>query len=52
MIFHPQIDRHIIVKNSLLVIEESNTIINSKRALDLWNYIYKNQDKLLALPMF
>ena len=50
VIFHPKIDRHIIIKNSLLVIAESNTIINSKRALELWKFIYKNKDQLLKLP--
>ena len=52
VLFHPQIERHIIVKNGLLVIEESDTIIKSERALELWKYIHKNQNMLLSKPMF
>ena len=39
------------IKNGLLVIEESNKIVTSERALELWNYIYKNQKIILAKPM-
>lgn len=52
VLFHPQLERHIMIKNSLLVIEESGTIIKSERALELWNFIYKNQSIILAKPMF
>jgi plasmid replication initiation protein len=52
VLFHPQLERHIMVKNGLLVIEESDTIIKSDRALELWNFIYKNQKILLAKPLF
>lgn len=52
VIYHPQIERHIMIKDGLLVVEESGTIIKSERALDLWNYIYKNKDKILTKPMF
>jgi plasmid replication initiation protein len=52
VLFHPQIERHIIVKNGLLVIEESETILKSERALELWKYIHKNQNMLLSKPMF
>ena len=51
ILFHPQIERHIMIKNGLLVIEESNKIVTSERALELWNYIYKNQKIILAKPM-
>ena len=29
----------------------SNKIVTSERALELWNYIYKNQKIILAKPM-
>lgn len=51
ILFHPQIERHIMIKNGLLVVEESNKIITSERALELWNYVYKNQKSILAKPM-
>ena len=52
VLFHPQIERHIVIKNALLVIEESDTIIKSERALELWKFIYKNQNMLLSKPRF
>jgi len=52
VLFHDILDRHIAIKNGLLVIAESETIIKSERALDLWNYIYKNKNKILSKPMF
>ena len=52
VLFHPQLERHIMIRDSLLVIEESGTIIKSERALELWNFIYKNQSIILAKPMF
>lgn len=48
ILFHPQLERHIMIRDSLLVIEESGTIIKSERALELWNFIYKNQKLILA----
>lgn len=51
ILFHPQIERHIMIRNGLLVVEESNKIVTSERALELWNYIYKNQKMILAKPM-
>ena len=51
ILFHPQIERHIMIKNGLLVIEERNNIGTSERALELWNHIYKNQKIILAKPM-
>lgn len=52
IIYHPKIERHIMVRKGLLVIEESNTIIKSERALELWNFIYKNQSLLITKPLF
>jgi hypothetical protein len=52
VIYHPQIERHIMIKDGLLVVEESGTIIKSEKALDLWIFIYKNKDKILTKPMF
>lgn len=51
ILFHPKIERHIMIQNGLLTIEESGTIIKSERALELWNFIYKNQKLILAKPM-
>ena len=48
VLFHPQLERHIMIRDSLLVIEESGTIIKSERALELWNFIYKNQSIILT----
>ena len=48
ILFHPQLERHIMIRDSLLVIEESGTIIKSERALELWNFIYNNQKLILA----
>jgi plasmid replication initiation protein len=47
VIFHTALDRHITIRNGLLVIEESNTIIEKSKALNLWNYLYENQSKIL-----
>ncbi len=51
IIFHTALDRHIIIRNGLLVIEESNTIIEKSKALNLWNYLYENQDKIFQKEM-
>lgn len=51
ILFHPKIERHIMIQNGLLTIEESGTIVKSERALELWNFIYKNQKLILAKPM-
>lgn len=51
ILFHPKLERHVMIKNGLLVIEESGTIVKSDRALELWNFIYKNQKLILAKPM-
>ena len=51
ILFHPKVERHIMIKNGLLVIEESETIVKSERAKELWNFIYKNQNLLLSKPL-
>lgn len=48
ILFHPKLERHIMIKNGLLTIEESGTIVKSERALELWDYIYKNQNIILS----
>lgn len=48
ILFHPKLERHIMIKNGLLTIEESGTIIKSEKALELWDYIYKNQNIILS----
>lgn len=51
ILYHPKLERHITIKNGLLTIEESGTIVKSERALELWNYVYKNQKIILAKPI-
>jgi len=45
--YHSNLDRNIIVKNSLLVIEESNKIIEKSRAKELWNFMFNHQNLIL-----
>lgn len=51
ILFHPKIERHIMIKNGLLTIEESGTIVKSERALELWDFIYKNQKIIMSKPL-
>lgn len=51
ILFHPKLERHIMIKNGLLTIEESGTIVKSERALELWDYIYKNQNIIMSKPL-
>jgi len=51
ILYHPKLERHLCIKNGLLTIAESGTIVKSERALELWNFIYKNKNILLAKPM-
>ena len=51
ILFHPKIERHIMIKNGLLTIEESGTIVKSERALELWDFIYKNQKIIMHKPL-
>lgn len=51
ILFHPKLERHIMIKNGLLTIEESGTIVKSERALELWDHIYKNQNIILSKPL-
>ena len=39
------------IKNGLLTIEESGTIVKSERALELWDFIYKNQKIIMSKPL-
>lgn len=52
ILYHDKIERHIMIKNGLLVVEESNSIIQKDRAKELWQYIFKNKDKLITKPLF
>lgn len=46
IIYHETLERHIILKNGLLVIEESNRILEKSKALTFWNYLYENKNKI------
>lgn len=46
LIHHHKLDRDISIQNGLLVIEESGTIIKKENALELWKYIYKNEEMI------
>ena len=51
ILYHPKLERHIMIKNGLLTIEESGTIVKSERALELWDFIYKNQKIIMSKPL-
>jgi len=51
ILYHPKLERHLCIKNGLLTIAESDNIVQKDRALELWNFIYKNKNILLAKPM-
>lgn len=52
IIYHPILERHIIIKNGLLAIEESGRYLSNDNAASMWHYIFKRKDLLLAKPMF
>jgi len=51
ILYHPKLERHLCIKNGLLTIAETDNIVQKDRALELWNFIFKNKNILLAKPM-
>lgn len=52
VLYHPKLERHLCIKNGLLTIAETDNIVKKDRALQLWDFIYKHQNLILAKPMF
>lgn len=50
IIYHPRLERHIIIKNGLLAIDESGRYLSKEDAKNIWTYIFKRKDLLIPKP--
>ena len=50
IIYHPRLERHIVIKNGLLAIGESGRYMNKEDAKVMWSFIYQRKDLLIAKP--
>ena len=50
IIYHPRLERHLVIKNGLLAIGESGRYLNKEDAKNMWTFIFKRQDLLIAKP--
>lgn len=50
IIYHPRLERHIVLKNGLLAIGESGRYLSKEDAKEMWAFIFKRKDLLIAKP--
>lgn len=50
IIYHPRLERHIVIKNGLLAIGESGRYLDRETAKEMWSFIFKRKDLLIAKP--
>ena len=50
IIYHPRLERHIVIKNGLLAIGESGRYMTKEDAKVMWSFIYQRKDLLIAKP--
>lgn len=50
IIYHPRLERHIVIKNGLLAIDESGRLLSKDDAKNIWTFIFKRKDLLIPKP--
>lgn len=50
IIYHPRLQRHIVIKNGLLAVGESGRYMSKDDAKNMWAFMYQRKDLLIAKP--
>ena len=50
IIYHPRLQRHLVIKNGLLSVGESGRYLSKEDAKQMWTFLYKNKHLILSKP--